>query len=115
MYRTRSRLLLALDGPHRGPARRDDAGGTGTSTGSGSTEGGASGDSQGDTGAQDDSTKPNIDGDLDNEKKAKAAAKAADERVAAGRQRRSVAVAREVPTRVIACGGRRRGHPSAQP
>lgn len=98
MHRTRSRMLLALAGPFRGPARRDDAGGTGTSTGSGSTEGGSGGDGQGDTGAEDDSTtgKPNIDGDLDKdraarsiaaardgEKKAKAAAKAADERVAA--------------------------------
>lgn len=96
MHRTRSRMLTALGLAYRGPARRDDAGGTGTSTGSGSTEGGAGGDGQGDTGAQNDGKTPKIDGEFDKdryertlaaardgEKKAKDAKKAADERVAA--------------------------------
>lgn len=101
MHRTRNRMLLALAGPHRGPARRDDAGGNGTSTGSGSTEGGSgstdTGSTDQDGDAQGDSTgQPKIDGDLDKdraarsiaaardaEKKAKERAKAADDRVAA--------------------------------
>jgi len=107
MHRTRRRTLLAtIGGPaYRGPARRDDAGGSGSSTGSGSTEGGSGStgdtdgdDGQGDKGTQGDGTgsKPNIDGDLDKdraaraiaaaregERKAKDAAKAANDRTAA--------------------------------
>lgn len=105
MHRTRRRTLLAIGAvAYRGPARRDDAGGSGSSTGSGSTEGGSGnnndgGDGQGDKGTQGgdgDGKTPNIDGDLDKDRaaraiaaarageaKAKAEAKAANDRTAA--------------------------------
>lgn len=106
MHRTRRRTLLAIGGlGYPGPARRDDAGGSGSSTGSGSTEGGSgstgsnTGEStagEGDNGTEGDSTAgktPNIQGDFDKERyerslaaaraaeaKAKADARAAKER-----------------------------------
>jgi hypothetical protein len=107
MHRTRRRTLLAIGAlAYRGPARRDDAGGSGTSTGSGSTEGGSGssgdggngdGDQGGKSGQGDDTGKtPKIQGDFDKERyertlaaaregerKAKDAVKAANDRVAA--------------------------------
>ncbi len=103
MY-TRTRTLAAIVGirPHNGPARRDGAGdgpGSGSATGGGgtgdSTTGGEGSDGKAGSGDGTSTGTPNIDGDLDKEraaraiqsareaeKKAKEAAKAANDRVA---------------------------------
>lgn len=84
MHRTRLRTVLAAIAgirAHYGPARRDDAGGSGTSTGSGSTEGGSGSTETGDSDTDSDSgdggsKKPEIKGDVDRDRLARTLAAA---------------------------------------